>query len=131
MSCDECKSYLIDYDWSAHRGTGKRQQRHGEDWKRTGPPPCLEPNRRADRQTCPKECPEKEAEHVLSEKNRATVSLYWQVRATHGACLTGPLATDATLLANLSTVDQTVRSAEQQQLMSGIALGVAGMLIGR
>lgn len=107
---------MIDYDWEKHRGTGKRK-RHANGTIDTlrpkqVPPPCSK---------CPKESPEKEQEHKLSERNRKLVRLFREVKATNGARLTEGMKRDQLLMTNLAIIGQLYETYERNELADMLA----------
>ena len=123
--CEECCKYVIRYDWLKHEGSGEREidEATGEPMERDGPPPCKEGRRSST--LCPKECPEKEKEHVLSEKNYRAWNFYREVRA---AGLPEEMKTDRVLMKNLALIDHIVRDGEQYQLAKRTALHIAARI---
>lgn len=120
LPCATCKKYVIDYDWDTHRGTGEITRwgkspglREKLQERVAGVPlPC-------DR--CPKESPDKEHEHVLSNKNVQAYSHYLEVKASSGCCLSDAEREDRTLRRNLAIIDSIAREAEQYHLAKRIA----------
>ena len=120
LPCTTCKRYMIDYDWDTHTGTGqikrwgKSPEMRAKFQERAAgvPMPC-------DR--CPKESPEKEHEHVLSEKNERTYSVYLEVQASFGQCLGDEEREDALLRRNLAIVGNIARQVDQDRLAEKIA----------
>lgn len=110
-----CCKNLLDYDWTTHRGTGQPQidEATGEPMERDGPPPCKEGRR--SHTICPKESPEKEAEHLLSAKNWQTWELYHAVQASAGACLTERMREDRLLAQNLALVHRLVATHQRRE----------------
>jgi hypothetical protein len=86
-------------------------------------------------QGCPKESPEKEREHLLSDRNRKTVDLYLEVKTLGGVLLTAAERGDPLLRRNLSIVDRLYRQWEREReaelLGIEVANNVAALFIGR
>jgi hypothetical protein len=88
--------------------TGRREMRGGKPIPR-GPKlktPCWE---------CPKNSPEEESQHVLSDKNRQLLALYYEIKATHGRCMTDRLAADPLLRHKLAIVGRIVEDWERHE----------------
>jgi hypothetical protein len=78
--------------------------------------------------TCPRESPEREAETTLSKKNWAAYETFLRVRATHGAYLHGPRATDELTAELLSLIDAVVRDHEMSMAMQASNVGSLRMI---
>lgn len=114
-ACSTCQKYFVDWDWEKETGTGEvLRNPAGEPEERTGPPPCSK---------CPKESPDKEHLHVLSDKNWKTFDFYQLGKATSGACFTPQMLEDGVLRQNLALIERIMQGYERRQLAETI-LGV-------
>jgi hypothetical protein len=115
LSCDECKKWLYDLK------TGKRRERGGVPQPR--PPgaatPCHE---------CPKGSPEREQEHVLTDRNWQTLTLYLRNRALLGLVLSPRERSDALLQRNFAIIDTQIRKQELHEPAEAMSLSVMSQL---
>ena len=121
LSCLECQTYQIDYDWKTHRGSGARKKHgpnrlHDSLRPKGTSPPC---------HRCPKGSPEREHEFVLNERNWKAYQFALQVRATNGACLTPEAARDRILMQNLADIFEIIDDADRQDAAERIASEMA------
>ena len=95
LPCNECRR------WFYNIQTGERRMRGGRPEPRPAnskiPLPCWE---------CPKESPEQEHEHVLSDKNRQAFDFYLMVKHTAGNYLRSLIETDAIVAHNQVIIGQ-------------------------
>ena len=118
IDCEECKRFIFDLKTGRRETFKSGPKREEKPCVRPGKilPPCDQ---------CPKESPEKAHEHELSDRNRQTVRLYHQVRATQGGCMTEAMKADRLLARNLAIVDQLYREWEREQAAKELAYQVA------
>lgn len=102
INCSDCLKVVYDFD----TGEPVRICNGTLPMLRVLPPPC---------EKCPKKSPEREREFVLSDRNLKTIRLYYEVRATGGACLTERERSDRLLTRNLQLIDRLVREHERKQ----------------
>ena len=119
IDCRDCQKFIYDF------ATGQRKTyaQGTRDRLRPAntPPPCHK---------CPKQSPQQSHEHELSAKNWRTLSLYQQVRASRGACLTDAMKNDGLLMKNLATIDALFRRWEREQQASAVAFEVVRLVYG-
>jgi hypothetical protein len=118
IDCAECKRFIFD-----HKTGDQKTYKAGASGEEK---PCVRPqNVPTPCHECPKESPQKCKEHELSRKNRMTLRLYYEVRATSGQCLTPAMRGDRLLMRNLAIVDGIYRQFEQDQMARSIVAGIA------
>lgn len=115
FSCRECQLHVYDMQ------TLKPVLRNGEKQKRGRvPPPCGQ---------CPKENPQKAAQHELSDKNWQAYQFYLRHRAMNFNALTMQEKTDPIVQRNMKIIDEVIRSHERklqlQQTMLALSASVA------
>lgn len=78
-ACATCKKYLVKYSWSTGEGTGEplTYQSGPNEWQ----PVLRQPNQPTPCDKCPKESPEKEHEHILTERSLQALQHYREHKA--------------------------------------------------
>lgn len=109
LTCAECATKLYDIETGQPK-TYKSGPERKDTFYFNQPTPCKQGV------DCPKESPEKEREHVLSEKNLQTYKLYRRVRAGFR------LKLDELLADNFAAIDMVVKSHDRHQQVAMMQL---------
>ena len=112
--CSQCLEWWYD-DFQEPEGKkwkfqNKIQERRGHKFKR--PPHVQPPCRAVTPSPCPKGCPEREHESVLSDKNRQAVEFYKRTKAMYGKNLTDEMASDEVLQRNMAVINDLMKAHE-------------------
>lgn len=123
VDCEDCKRYVYDLE----RGV-RRTYKSGA--KRTERPQLRPKGTPLQCAQCPKESPERARVLVLSPRNRLTLRLYEEVRATSGVCLTDAMKRDRVLMRNLADLSELDRARERRLLAEEISYQTALLKVG-
>lgn len=121
-ACETCQKFKIEYNWQDHTGTGKvvMQGNPGTPSYRKAVRapgevlPC-----RNERIGCPKESPEKERDHILSEKNWQAWEHFKRVRAM--GRMSDEEASDEAIQRVFVILDDLTQRGERRRLAREIA----------
>lgn len=123
VTCEQCRQHLYNLE------TGEQQTYVAGPTREKRP--CVRPEGvPTPCDQCPKESPQKARDHELSDKNRRTVLIYLESRATHGASLTPAMRRDPILLRNLAIVDGIYRDYERREVGRESAYSAALLFVG-
>ncbi len=115
VPCSECQRFVYDLK-TGKRETYQAGSAHNElPVPRNGPPPCELGH------DCPKQSPDREHLHVLTERNRRMLELYSANRAFQGH-LFAPHEIDGLTRLGFVICDSFFRASEQRDLADAIAL---------
>lgn len=123
VSCEDCRTYLYDLEQGERKTYRAGPTREERPYIRPAgvPSPC---------ESCPKKSPEEARQLNLSPKNRKTLWLYLEVRATFAACLTPIMRRDRLLRRNLAIVDSVYRDFERHEAGRASAHQAALLMLG-